>query len=209
MPNEVYSSVVDQVKIKRKLRELEAKANLDEVLFLTQGDKIAFLTSLVAGRTFWRAGFRGFNLHKFGRYRITTTLFVLIFSTHSYISHKVLVTEKLWDEFRPESSLNYALKSLAAHQIGLISVSFGTIGSIFALAQRFGVIPVPHNMFDKEVRPSVFRYIRNSLRPYAKPALFVWLASSAFMTAVGIREYQESCDLLSKIGRKTIALKEN
>lgn len=205
MKQEAYLGIQDQESIRWKFAEAEKLSKKSEVFVLNNGEKIATLSCLTAGLVFWRAGFKAFNLNKFGRFRVTTLLFNAIFCLHGGCAHIMLVNDKLYDNFRSESTWNFAARSLIANQFGLFCSSFGTVGATFALAQRFGLVPIPHNMFHAEVRPVLREFLVNSLRPHLKSVSRAWIISSLFMMAIGARQYQESCHVLSKINRKTLS----
>lgn len=209
MVQAAYLSIREQEHVRSKFAEAKTFCRPSEIIFLDNGEKFAALSTFTAGLVFWRAGFRACNLHKFGRFRITSFLFNVIFCLHGGCAHAYIVDNELNDLYRSESVLKYGIRSLLANQLGLISISVGTMGATFTLAQRFGLIPIPHNFYQKDVRPVVYEFIKNSLKPYYRSMSIAWLASSVVMFAVGARQYQESRNILSTINRRTLSQKED
>lgn len=204
-----YLSVEEQAKIASQVRYIVFTAPYHETMFIDKGALFAAGAIFASGIVFWRSSFRGFNLARYGRRRLVTAIMPLFCAVNGAVFHNALVKTNLYDRFRRESYMSFGLRSLIAHQPGLMFTFFCVTTFTFMNAHDMGVIATPMRLFKKGFREEALKIYLSKLRPYAKHFAITWIASSAFMFTIGLLEYQQSRKILAKINRKTLGLKED
>lgn len=209
MESQTYLNIREQRDVLSRLTVLTQHTPLREKFFYQYGQYIAGAVIVPTTLLFWRCGFRAFNLYKYNRNRLMTIVITASCPVNAMLSHEVLVSSKASDFFRIEDPWYYGVRSVLAHQVGLICSFCVPIAGTFYCAQINGIIPVPDKFYHKESRPYTFKYFRTQMKPYVRTIAVAWAISSAFMFLAGLAEYHQSKALLAKIDRKTLSSKEN
>lgn len=204
-----YLSIEEQADIANKFRYITFTAPYHETMFIDKGAMFASGAIFASGIVFWRSSFRGFNLARYGRRRLVTAIVPLFCSVNGAAFHNIIVKSNLHDMFRTESYLSFGLRSMIAHQPGLLFAYFCVTTFNFMNAHDMGIIATPMRIFKKGFFQESIKIYVSKLRPYTKHFVITWAASSAFMFAIGLLEYQQSRKILAKINRKTLGLRED
>lgn len=205
----LYLRADEQDKVIQSLRVVQSKAKPSEIPFLSYTDYISVSPTLMQSYFYWRASFRGFNLFKYAKHRLTTLLVVATCTANATLLHQYMTTAKLYEYFRSEEPMHYGIRSMSAHLIGSATVFAVTTGVSYCIAQRAGFIPLPDHYLAKGVPTLVAKYVMTKLKPFSKGMLFSTLAGCSFMFLVGIAEFRETQNLLALINRKTTSLRES
>lgn len=204
-----YLTVREQEQISGELANIANYVSVREKLFFKYGCVLSWAALQASTLVFWRSAFRGFNLYKFNRSRLSTLAYSCTVPFQGAYIHSAACQYKLQDYFRPENQWFFAYRAMLAHQLGLLACLSITTCVTFFAAQDKGIIPIPNQYLKKGYRLDTLKYVLTQLRPYAKTTTLTWLASSAVMFAVGLGEYKQSTALLAKLNRKTLSLKED
>ena len=204
-----YLSLSEQDAVIQRLYADLDKAPLNEKIFFKYGEHLSLGALAITSLLSWRAGFRGFGLHRFGRGRIATLVCSFACPASGALVHSMFVKSELTEIFRSETAWSYATKSILAHQFGIFNSIAGSLSITYFFAQKCGILPIPDDMVIREVgvRRAAIKLILDRLRPHFKTFRYCWLASTIFMFGVGFREYQESCNMLAKQNRSTLSRK--
>lgn len=199
----------EQDLVRTKLLQTIERAPVSEKIFVSYGAGISLATCFLSGLAFWRAGFRGFGLAKYNKSRITGVIWTGIGSFYGALFHYQISNLAVHDYYRSENKWNYALRSLFAHVVGMSPVILFSIGIQLLSAERFGMMVLPSDYFAKEHRRETIKLIASRLRPYRKSMTSVYAVGCIWMFYVGLQEFNQSKDMLSKIGRRTLSYRES
>lgn len=203
-------SIQEQKQVINNIQKLIFSAPLHERIFLSHGDAMAGAVLFTTSLHFWRVGFRAFNLYKYGKGRIIVTFTSLAQGTIAGVIHSVRNTSNLLQLCRPEGRWHYGFQSFVTHQICIVTSLAVGLGHPFLHAHLNGMIPIRFDTMHKaSTRKEAFKYVYTKLRPHTKGILATYLVSSAAMFAIGVLEYDQTCNFLAKLNRKTISFKED
>lgn len=205
----LFLRVDEQDKVIQSLDRVKLEAKLSERFFYEYGDHVAAGAFSIQTLVYWRAAFRGFNLFKYSKHRLSTLFLCSASAVNAAVLHRTMLTDRLTDYFRPENPFYYGCRSLLCQVVGSAMILTVTTGIPFCVAQRSGVIPVPDRFYAKGNRQVAIKYAITKLKPYSKGMLLTTLAGCAFMFFVGMAEYHDTQILLAKINRKTTSYRES
>lgn len=206
-PQDQYLTYDEQSRIIHRLIDLTKTAPLKEKIFFAYAPQISAIPTFLIFFQSWRAGFRGYNLSKYGKARVVTIVSGLAFPANGYLAHS-LAHDKLTQPFRRESAWYYGWKHAINHQFGLFSCTMGPLMLTFLFASRLGLLPIPDGMHKPGIRQIAAKVFYFKVKPYVRSIAMTAVASTAIMFFVGMGAYIQSCNLLAKVGRKTISLRE-
>lgn len=203
-----YLSIKEQNDVRSELERIITRVPTKEKVFYEHGDKLSCGVLLTSNFVFWRSSFRGFNLARYGKFRLISLIVSCLMSVNGAFIHSCMVRPTLTEYYRKESMLYYGYKSLLAHQGGLLIGFLNATGMTFFFAQYFGILPVPLSLHRDGGYKIAARYYVKGLRPYRGNIAVAALGSSLVMFTVGLLEYKQSKALLARIDRKTFSHKE-
>lgn len=204
----LFLRVDEQDKVLEAFKKIKREADLRDKFFIESGTSISFGVLAAQSFVYWKSCFKGFNLYKYGKHRISTVFFASAVTVNATLVHGFVVTYKLTEHFRRENPLYYGLNSLKGHIISSVICFPVVTGLMFAIAQRAGIIPIPDNFYHRDVRGTAFKYVLTKLKPYSKGMIMTTLAGCSLMFVEGMLEFRDSQNLLAKINRKTVSLRE-
>lgn len=206
---ERWDSISQQDATISRFKDLQTKLPSSQTFFINNTTIFAGLLNLSTSFLCWRAGFRGFNLSKYDKNRTPSFAMTLVASCNGSLINTMMLDRLLLDYYRKENMYYYGLISLASHNLGLLISMPTALVFTFMHAQRQGVILVPDNFTVKEVRPHVYKEIRNRIGRYTKTILIGYAISNVAMFYVGCRAYTESTRILNLLGRETLSKSES
>lgn len=193
-----HSNINEQEKVLSRLNAIAVQAPLREKLFFNYGEIISYLISMPVGFVAWRAGFRGYNLHRYGKGRISSLAFTAVLGLNSALFHEHMCKSACKQPYRSENILDYGYKAALAHQFSA-SIMTGTglgITFLFGLAQ--GTLPLPASIHERGIRKLALGTFFGRIKPYRMGIATTWAATTLMMAAIGMAEYYQSNYLLKK-----------
>lgn len=199
----------EQDDIKCKIARLINQAPKHEVLFLRFGTKVCFIASLLSSIVLWRSSYRAYGLAKYNVFPKSGIFFSLVGAFQGACIHDVYIAGKNSENFSDESPIHYGLKSMLVHQFSGLSIFFYAVTPSIIGAIDYNTIILPPKFLSKVNRAQSLRILGQRLKPYSKRILGAHLICSGFMFYVGFRERYERNQILAKMGRKTLSLRED
>lgn len=204
----IFRNTSDQAGILNKLNNYADNLPASEVLFYKYGWIWNAVTACAFSTVCWRIAFRSFCLSKFGKGRVASMLTIQFGTLNSTAIAEVICSRSLKSTYREEDHEFYMMRNGFAHLVGNITGSIIILGSTFNIAQRYGLIPVPEEFLVAKNRKVAYDFARNALRPFRKTYAIAFLASIAMGALIGYKEYDESLDLLNKLGHSYISFRD-
>jgi hypothetical protein len=157
----------------------------------------------------WRAGFKGYGLSKYGRGRILTVILAIIYPSYGALATEMWASSKLTEPFRKENPWYHGAKFALCSQAGIFSTVVGNIGVSFLIANRSGLLPIPDGMHKPGVRQVATQILLGRIKPFSKSIVLSAAFSTAFMFAVGVGGYMQTCSILAKMNKKSLIYRED
>lgn len=193
-----------------KLELLNRTLSWNQYPYYRVGGLMASLSLMSASVIFWRAGFRGFYLVRYGRGRVVTLGFSLIMSNHGAFFHHLIVNRKLESYYAPENPWYYAKLAALTHQGGLFVALSSSFILTYIYALRNALLPVMETQYPEDVRFKRARYIASRYKPYYRSIATAWVLSTLLMSYVGYRALGQRQEMLAEaLNRRTISLAED
>lgn len=203
-----YLPLHEQRAVISRLEDISKEAPLREKIFFAYAAEIGTIANSLIYLLSWRAGFMGYGLFKYGRARIISFTSGFIFPANSYAMNHY-ANRELTNPYRSESALHYTWKQGLCNQYGILGCLSGPLILTFLFASKMNLLPIPDGMHKPGVREVAAKIFYQRIRRYTKGLALSAAFSTGLMFYVGYASFIQSCNLLAKMGRKTIILKED
>lgn len=199
-------SIQEQQKVISLILSEKGKSRFHERVLIDHGSYIAGAASLMATYVVWRTGMRTFGLGRYNFKRLSTMSPVLISCIVGSSFHYGLVVKDLFSLHRPESYVNFAMKSYLGHTASIILNGTTAMLGPLVGAMSLRLIPNRYNIYSIKHWTSILGYTVTKSRFGYKSMMKAYVVTSILMLALGAGEYGQTVLLLKKFDRETISI---